>query len=197
MFCRIIRRLVQLKSSTMKNVIRYSLILIILHCANAAQEWSEFYKWNQMEYDHLPDSGMWINKLFQFLKCTKISYCNYNILKVPVFDVEPSIAEIEKLGLYSRTSYIPYNNLPVGVSHYKNRLFITVPRRRVGVPSTLNVINVAQVTHDEKSPKLVAYPSYEINEIPVRINQYATYIYVHITYYVFNMYKKSCPIVFF
>lgn len=86
------------------------------------------------------------------------------------FEEEPPVSEIERLGLYSKTTYIPYNNLPVGVSHYKNKLIVTVPRRRVGVPSTLNIIYIDQVDEGERSPKLTGYPSYQINEIPVSLD---------------------------
>jgi dopachrome tautomerase len=60
------------------------------------------------------------------------------------------------------SGYIPENNLPMGVSHHQGRLFITMPRRRPGVPATLNVINIAEVGGNQ-SPKLTAYPNCETN----------------------------------
>uniref|UniRef100_A0A1Y9H9G8 Yellow protein n=1 Tax=Anopheles farauti TaxID=69004 RepID=A0A1Y9H9G8_9DIPT len=62
-------------------------------------------------------------------------------------------------------SFAPYHNLPMGVTHHKGRLFVTVPRRRTGIPSTLNVIVLDQVAEGEKSPKLVAYPDALTNEL--------------------------------
>lgn len=53
----------------------------------------------------------------------------------------------------------------MGVTHYDRRLFITVPRRSEGVPSTLNYIDLGEQT--EKSPKLRAYPNFEINQFQV------------------------------
>lgn len=61
--------------------------------------------------------------------------------------------------------YIAYNNVPMGVTHHKNRLFITIPRRRLGIPATLNYIST--VNPSNSSPKLKAYPNYEMNKIQV------------------------------
>lgn len=38
--------------------------------------------------------------------------------------------------------FIPENNIPMGLEIYGDRLFITVPRWRFGVPSSLNYINL-------------------------------------------------------
>nr|XP_014086652.1 L-dopachrome tautomerase yellow-f2 isoform X3 [Bactrocera oleae] len=62
----------------------------------------------------------------------------------------------------ANVSYIPYNNVPMGVTHYKGRLFITMPRRRIGIPSTLNYIDL-QNDGKQYSPKLHAYPDFETN----------------------------------
>lgn len=57
------------------------------------------------------------------------------------------------------------NNVPMGVTHYKGRLFVTVPRRRVGILSTLNVIN----TNEPKgsSPPLLPFPDAKTNSLHV------------------------------
>lgn len=60
--------------------------------------------------------------------------------------------------------YVAYNNVPMGVTHYRDRLFITVPRRRPGIPATLNYVSVK--ASPLSSPTLRAYPSYELNELP-------------------------------
>lgn len=59
--------------------------------------------------------------------------------------------------------YIPENNLPNGAVHYGGRVFITVPRRKEGVLSSLNYIDV-----DDKpstGPLLKPYPNYEWNKL--------------------------------
>lgn len=53
--------------------------------------------------------------------------------------------------------FIQYNNVPMGVEKVGNRLFVTVPRRRHGIPSTLNYIDLTLDV--ERSPNLRPYPS--------------------------------------
>ncbi|XP_050339573.1 L-dopachrome tautomerase yellow-f2-like [Bactrocera neohumeralis] len=62
----------------------------------------------------------------------------------------------------TNASYIQYNNVPQGVTHYKGRLFVTTPRRSIGIPSTLNYIDL-QKDGKQYSPKLHAYPDFETN----------------------------------
>ncbi|XP_030558891.1 L-dopachrome tautomerase yellow-f2-like [Drosophila novamexicana] len=59
--------------------------------------------------------------------------------------------------------YIPYNNVPMGATHFRGRLFLTMPRRRVGIPSTLNFIDMRRDSK-QNSPKLYAYPNFELNQ---------------------------------
>lgn len=54
-------------------------------------------------------------------------------------------------------NFIPENNIILGIEKWRNKLFITVPRWRSGVPSTLNYITLP---NDEMSPKLSPYPSW-------------------------------------
>lgn len=56
----------------------------------------------------------------------------------------------------------------MGVSHHKGRLFVTVPRRRPGIPATLNVINMGKVT-EVNNPTLLGYPDYLTNTLHVRL----------------------------
>jgi hypothetical protein len=41
-------------------------------------------------------------------------------------------------------SFIPSNNVPVGLEVWKNKLFITVPRWKRGVPASLAYVNLNQ-----------------------------------------------------
>lgn len=52
----------------------------------------------------------------------------------------------------------------MGLTHDKDKLFITVPRRRPGVPATLNYIPTKSPVGS--SPSLRAYPSYQTNQLP-------------------------------
>ncbi|CAG5001090.1 unnamed protein product [Parnassius apollo] len=53
--------------------------------------------------------------------------------------------------------FIQYNNVPIGMEVYADRVFITVPRRRHGIPSTLNYVQL----NGDKCPALKPYPSTE------------------------------------
>ncbi|KXJ68758.1 hypothetical protein RP20_CCG001829 [Aedes albopictus] len=57
-----------------------------------------------------------------------------------------------------------YGNLPMGVSHHKGRLFVTVPRRRPGIPATLAVIDMRSTT-GVNNPPLDGYPNFLINRL--------------------------------
>uniref|UniRef100_A0A336M1H6 CSON010294 protein n=1 Tax=Culicoides sonorensis TaxID=179676 RepID=A0A336M1H6_CULSO len=58
----------------------------------------------------------------------------------------------------------PYNSMPVGVDRYKNKLFITVPRRRPEIPSTLNYVDIDEFS-ENRSPKLKPFPNIETNSL--------------------------------
>ncbi|XP_072946836.1 uncharacterized protein [Epargyreus clarus] len=63
--------------------------------------------------------------------------------------------------------FIQYNNVPMGVERVDDRVFITVPRRRYGIPSTLNYIDLANP--QEKSPPLKPYPDFESSKTLVSV----------------------------
>lgn len=54
--------------------------------------------------------------------------------------------------------YIQYNNVPMGVEKVGNRVFITLPRRRHGIPSTLNYVDLSTDSFT-RSPALKPYPN--------------------------------------
>lgn len=62
-------------------------------------------------------------------------------------------------------NYIATNNIPMGAAHYKGRIFLTVPRRRVGVPSTLNFVYTKSTKGS--SPSYKAFPNTEMNDLHV------------------------------
>ncbi|KAM3956097.1 yellow-fa [Aphomia sociella] len=55
--------------------------------------------------------------------------------------------------------FVKYNNIPMGVERVGDRLFVTVPRRRYGIPSTLNYVDLKRDSH-MRSPPLKPYPNY-------------------------------------
>lgn len=57
--------------------------------------------------------------------------------------------------------FIPTNGLPVGIERWQNKLFMSVPRWRNGIPATLNYIDMNRTPSG--SPALIPYPSLENN----------------------------------
>ncbi|KAM7351093.1 L-dopachrome tautomerase yellow-c [Cochliomyia hominivorax] len=70
--------------------------------------------------------------------------------------------EAEKAAIKSG-DYVVENNLPLGLERWNNKLFITVPRWKSGIASTLNYVDL---NSKDKSPKLIPYPSWEANKLP-------------------------------
>ncbi|XP_066140656.1 protein yellow-like isoform X2 [Euwallacea fornicatus] len=56
-------------------------------------------------------------------------------------------------------SFVPENNLPLGLEVYKNRIFVTVPRWKFGVPASLAYID--RTTDPVDSPILKPYPNWD------------------------------------
>ncbi|KAM3956071.1 LOW QUALITY PROTEIN: yellow-fb [Aphomia sociella] len=50
--------------------------------------------------------------------------------------------------------FLQYNNVPIGFEVHGDRVFVTVPRRRYGIPSTLNYVQLGST-----SPILKPYPN--------------------------------------
>lgn len=53
--------------------------------------------------------------------------------------------------------FIPINNLPLGLEVWKNKLFLTLPQWRPGIPVTLTYVDLNNYS---KSPMLKPYPSW-------------------------------------
>ena len=60
-------------------------------------------------------------------------------------------------------SFIPTNNLPLGIDRYQNRLFITTPRWNPGVPATLSWLPIPAA---DKSLPLIPYPDWSYHTTP-------------------------------
>ncbi|XP_044253766.1 protein yellow-like [Tribolium madens] len=64
----------------------------------------------------------------------------------------------DRIAAIASEDFIPENNLPLGLEVYQDRIFVTTPKWKPGVPATLSVI---PKTRREVSPKLVPYPNWE------------------------------------
>uniref|UniRef100_A0A2H8TM52 Protein yellow n=1 Tax=Melanaphis sacchari TaxID=742174 RepID=A0A2H8TM52_9HEMI len=62
--------------------------------------------------------------------------------------------------------YVQANNLPLGLEVWRDKLFITVPRWKAGVASTLNYVSLGSGSNQNRSPRLVPYPNYAMNRLP-------------------------------
>ncbi|KAJ8916781.1 hypothetical protein NQ315_005786 [Exocentrus adspersus] len=59
------------------------------------------------------------------------------------------------------------NNIPMGANVWQDKLFITVPRRRLGVPSSLNYVSLKKSKNPNRhNVPLIPYPSWEKNTYP-------------------------------
>lgn len=79
------------------------------------------------------------------------TWYNWNVL-----DFEYPTEE-ERYEALESGEFIPENNLPLGVEVYKDRLFVTMPKWKPGVPATLAVLPRIP---EEPSPRLVPYPNW-------------------------------------
>lgn len=61
--------------------------------------------------------------------------------------------------------FIPENNLPLGMEVYKDRVFLTVPRWKTGVPASVTYFSL---NDSMESPKLKPYPNWEAHRISNR-----------------------------
>ena len=59
-------------------------------------------------------------------------------------------------------------NVPFGLAHYGNKLFVTVARRNPGIPSTLNVVELTG-NPPYINPPLISYPNWNMNMLNVSI----------------------------
>jgi len=71
-------------------------------------------------------------------------------------DLEYPNQETKHVALNTGT-FIPANNLPLGMEVWKNKLFLSLPQWRPGIPVTLAYVNLNSRV---KSPTLKPYPSW-------------------------------------
>uniref|UniRef100_A0A1I8PYE9 Uncharacterized protein n=1 Tax=Stomoxys calcitrans TaxID=35570 RepID=A0A1I8PYE9_STOCA len=116
----------------------------------------EVFKWKQMDYYNRGSNPQMTPSSIPTME-------NLNRPGVIYFPGQYHGIRSKRQAPVANASFIPYNNVPMGVTHYKGRLFISMPRRRVGIPSTLNYIDLTK-NGREKSPKLTAYPDFETNQ---------------------------------
>ncbi|ENN71290.1 hypothetical protein HUJ04_007712 [Dendroctonus ponderosae] len=70
----------------------------------------------------------------------------------------------ESMQVPSSIDYQYANNVPMGANVWKDKLFVTIPRRRLGVPSTLNYVPLSSA--QKHNVPLIPYPSWNLNRFP-------------------------------
>ncbi|KAF7280602.1 hypothetical protein GWI33_005701 [Rhynchophorus ferrugineus] len=76
----------------------------------------------------------------------------------------PTVSTPKSLVTKIPVDYQYVNNIPMGANVWKDKLFVTVPRRRSGIPSTLNYVPLnSPVKHNLP---LIPYPNWNINLFP-------------------------------
>lgn len=69
------------------------------------------------------------------------------------------------------------NNIPMGANVWKNKLFITVPRRRLGVPSTLNYVSMN--SKRRQNVPLIPYPDYKTNALYTQYSRQHRFVSIY------------------
>lgn len=83
----------------------------------------------------------------------------------PADSVPPSSSTEKSVGDGGNVNdeYIFENNIPMGANRWKDKLFITIPRRRSGVPSTLNYVPINST--ERHNVPLIPYPDLKTNAL--------------------------------
>ncbi|XP_076273289.1 L-dopachrome tautomerase yellow-f2-like isoform X1 [Rhynchophorus ferrugineus] len=122
------------------------------------------FTWSRINYDWTQDSSLIAR--FSGMKVVEESGFFFNGL-INVDSYTPTEGTKISPSKILETTSVDYqyaNNIPMGANVWKNKLFITVPRRRLGVPSTLNYIPLdSPVKHNVP---LIPYPSWSLNLFP-------------------------------
>lgn len=123
------------------------LLAVALHVRASLKE---FIKFQQIEYENLPSKLLNLQHLFKFL-----------------------MAKMLRKKASGNFPFIPYNNVAQGFAPYitanSSKVFIAVPRRSLGVPSTLNYVELKDGQDLYVNPKLRSYPNYKTNELDVSV----------------------------
>lgn len=72
--------------------------------------------------------------------------------------------EEEKQYAIAHGDYIPANNFIAGIKFWKNKMYLTMPRWKDGVPVTLGVTSSTPVNR-VTAPKLEAFPTWEMQKV--------------------------------
>ncbi|XP_030762920.1 L-dopachrome tautomerase yellow-f2-like [Sitophilus oryzae] len=88
---------------------------------------------------------------------------NVAIKNHSIINTQQTVNKTKSESVTSRGSidYRYVNNIPMGANVWGDKLFITIPRRRLGVPSTLNYVPLNSI--NRHNVPLIPYPNWDIN----------------------------------
>lgn len=130
-------------------------------------KFEEVYRWKQLSFVPLDDGRCIFNRI--------VLFCFFF---VALISNEKKYSDTIHFGLSDRRfndltaseiqdNFIQYNNMPMGAMRHKDRIFITLPRRRPGMPATLTYVRSSGAR--KSSPGLQAYPNFRTNELHVSV----------------------------
>lgn len=102
----------------------------------------------------------------------QIDFTDDNELNEENIYFEPPPNRIRKANLNNNggvhDDYIQYNNVPMGATRWRGKIFVTLPRRRPGVPATLAYIVANKTRRSNIDVPLMPYPDLEVNRLRTR-----------------------------
>ncbi|XP_035743277.1 protein yellow-like [Vespa mandarinia] len=97
---------------------------------------------------------------------TKVGWCHdpfQVIFQWNTIDVVWPSEDMRQLAI-RKGDYIPANNLIAGIKFWKNKMYLTIPRWKDGVPVTLGVTSATPIERNT-APKLEAFPNWNMQKV--------------------------------
>ncbi|CAH2064589.1 unnamed protein product, partial [Iphiclides podalirius] len=147
-----------------------ALCILLLHAGAMAQRrlgaFREVFAWKQMTFDIDGDaivedrygdtSSSSGGPLFNYQSSGGMFDQGPMMMGQGFDDVTTTVRPADERGRF----FIQYNNVPMGVERVGDRLLVALPRRRYGIPATLNYIDL-NTESNKRSPALKPYPDFK------------------------------------
>ncbi|XP_018332062.1 L-dopachrome tautomerase yellow-f2 [Agrilus planipennis] len=141
----------------MSALLTLMVLLVFVFCENECKGLNEEYTWTRIDYqwpdDPEPSNVLQGREAMDTRKFFRGSSASPSG-NTQIDDNNRNERDLE---------YIFENNIPMGANKWKDKLFVTVPRRRFGVPSTLNYVWTN--TTSKHNVPLIPYPSWDYNRL--------------------------------
>lgn len=104
-------------------------------------------------------------------------FLNLHYSNNKVVNVSFIIQKIITTSIITPNFFFLETNIPMGANVWRNKLFISVPRRRLGVPSTLNYVPLD--SPQKHNVPLIPYPNWEMNTYPDPTNSGQNFVSIY------------------